>query len=54
MPPGSQKTGVGPGNQQPNPLQPLEALEEDVHGGPGDLAEQVIDRCGAAEQRLDH
>jgi len=35
-------------------LQPLEALGEDVRGDPGDLAEQVIEPLGLAEQRLDH
>jgi len=44
---------VGPGNQQPVPLQPLEALGEDVAAIPGDLAEQVIEPLRPAEQRLD-
>ena len=45
---------VGPGNQQPFPLQPLEALGEDIRGDPGDLAEEVIDPLWPTEQRLDH
>ena len=45
---------VGPGNQQPFSLQPLEALGKDVRGDPGDLAEQVIEPLRPAEQRLDH
>jgi hypothetical protein len=45
---------AGPGNQQPFPLQPLKALGEDIRGDPGDLAEQVIEPLGPAEQPLDH
>ena len=44
---------VGRGNQQPFPLQPLEALGEDVRGDPGDLAEQVIEPLRPAEQVIE-
>jgi hypothetical protein len=36
------------------PLQPLEALGEDVRGDLGDLAEQVIEPLRPAEQRPGH
>jgi len=46
--------GVGPGHQQPVPLEPLEPLGQDVRRDTRELVEQVVEPLRPGQEGLNH